>query len=146
VVLGFGAPAALTSETQTVLDRRETNAHSSPMPVWIKYLITAALIVGISEIAKRADRLGAAVGAMPWMTTLVMIWLFVEKQPSSKIENHAWYTFWYVLPTLPMFLLIPFLLKKGMNFPLVMVLAALLTVGAFFLTAGIVRRFGIHLY
>jgi len=116
------------------------------MPVWIKYLITAALIVGISEIAKRADRLGAAVGAMPWMTTLVMIWLFVEKQPSSKIENHAWYTFWYVLPTLPMFLLIPWLLRKGLAFPLVMGLAALLTVGAFFLTAALVRRFGIDLY
>ncbi len=116
------------------------------MPVWIKYLITAALIVGISEIVKRADRIGAAVGAMPWMTTLVMIWLFVEKQPREKIENHAWYTFWYVLPTLPMFLLIPWLLKKGMGFPLVMLLAALLTVVAFFVTATLVRRFGIHLY
>lgn len=117
-----------------------------PMPIWIKYLITAALIVGISEIAKRADRLGAAVGAMPWMTTLVMVWLFVEKQPSSKIENHAWYTFWYVLPTLPMFLLIPFVMKRGMGFPLAMGLGALLTVGAFFLTAAIVKRFGIELY
>jgi hypothetical protein len=116
------------------------------MPIWLKYLITAALVVGISEVAKRADRLGAAVGAMPWMTTLVMVWLFVEKQPSSKIENHAYYTFWYVLPTLPMFLLIPFLMKNGMSFPLVMLLAALLTVAAFFLTAVIVRRFGIELY
>jgi len=116
------------------------------MPIWIKYLITAAIIVGVSELAKRADRLGAAVGAMPWMTTLVMVWLFVEKQPSAKIENHAWYTFWYVLPTLPMFLLIPLLLKKGMSFPLVMLFAALFTAGAFFLTAASLRRFGIHLY
>lgn len=116
------------------------------MPLWIKYLLTAAIIVGVSEIAKRSDRLGAAVGAMPWMTTLVMIWLFVDKQPAAKIENHAWYTFWYVLPTMPMFLLIPWLLKRGMSFPLVMLLAALLTVAAFFLTAASLRRFGIHLY
>ncbi|MEZ5328501.1 MAG: DUF3147 family protein [Verrucomicrobiales bacterium] len=116
------------------------------LPVWLKYLITAGLIVGVSELAKRADRLGAAVGALPWMTTLVMIWLYVEKQPSAKIENHAWYTFWYVLPTMPMFLLIPWLLKKGMGFPLVMVLSALVTVAAFFLTAAILRKFGINLY
>ena len=116
------------------------------MPVWIKYLLTSAIIVGVSELAKRSDKLGAAVGALPWMTTLVMIWLYVEKQPVAKIENHAWYTFWFVLPTMPMFLLIPWLLKKGMNFPLVMVLAALLTVVSFFITAAIVRRFGIHLY
>jgi hypothetical protein len=116
------------------------------MPVWIKYLLTSAIIVGVSELAKRSDKLGAAIGALPWMTTLVMIWLYVEKQPSSKIENHAWYTFWYVLPTMPMFLLIPWLLKKGMSFPLVMVLAALLTVVMFFLSATVLRRFGIHLY
>jgi len=116
------------------------------MPVWLKYLITAAIVVAVSELAKRSDKLGAAIGALPWMTTLVMIWLYVEKQPAAKIENHAWYTFWYVLPTMPMFLLIPWLLKKGMAFPLVMVLAALLTVVAFFLTAAVLRRFDIHLY
>ena len=116
------------------------------LPVWLKYLISAGIIVGVSELAKRADRLGAAVGALPWMTTLVLVWLYVEKQPSAKIENHAWYTFWYVLPTMPMFLLIPWLLKKGMGFPWVMGLSALVTVAAFFLTAAILRRFGIDLY
>ena len=116
------------------------------LPVWLKYLITAGIIVGVSELAKRADRLGAAVGALPWMTTLVLVWLYVEKQPSAKIENHAWYTFWYVLPTMPMFLLIPWLLKKGMGFPWVMGLSALVTVAAFFLTAAILRRFGIDIY
>lgn len=116
------------------------------MPVWLKYLVTAAIIVAVSEIAKRNDRLGAAVGAMPWMTTLVMVWLFVDKQPNARIANHAWFTFWYVLPTLPMFLLVPWLLKRGLSFPLVMLLAALLTVATFFLTATLIRKFGIHLF
>jgi hypothetical protein len=36
----------------------------------------------------------------------------VENQPEEKIANHAYYTFWYVIPTLPMFLLFPYLLPR----------------------------------
>ena len=73
---------------------------------WIitKYFITAALVVLVSELAKRSDKLGGLVAALPLVTILTLIWLYVEKQPASKITQHAWYTFWYVLPTLPMFL------------------------------------------
>jgi len=86
------------------------------MPIWFKYAVTAGLVVLISELAKRSDRVGAFIGALPWTTTLVMVWLFVEKAGSEKIGNHAWYTFWYVLPTMPMFLLLPWLLQRGCGF------------------------------
>ena len=55
----------------------------------IKYLTTAALVVIISELAKRSDRLGALVASLPLMTVLTLIWLYVEGQPASKISNHA---------------------------------------------------------
>jgi hypothetical protein len=73
---------------------------------WIitKYAITALLVVLISEVAKRSDKLGALIAALPMVTVLAMIWLYLEGQPAEKISNHALYTFWYVLPTLPMFL------------------------------------------
>ena len=64
-----------------------------------KHAITAALVVLISEVAKRSDKLGALIAALPLVTVLAMIWLYVEQQPPEKISNHAWYTFWYVLPT-----------------------------------------------
>jgi len=38
---------------------------------------------------------------------LTLIWLFLENHPTEKIANHAWFTFWYVVPTLPMFLIFP---------------------------------------
>ncbi len=81
---------------------------------WIisKYLITAAMVVLISEVAKRNDKLGGLIAALPLVTVLTLVWLYVENQPTEKIANHAWYTFWYVLPTLPMFLLFPFLLPR----------------------------------
>jgi len=71
--------------------------------------LTAAVVVLVSEAAKRIDRLGALVAALPLVTVLTLIWLRAEKQPETKIANYAWYTFWYVLPTLPMFLLFPWL-------------------------------------
>ena len=80
---------------------------------WIifKYLLTAGMIVLISEIAKRSDRLGGLIAALPLVTVLTLSWLYIENQSNEKIANHAYYTFWYVLPTLPMFLIFPYLLK-----------------------------------
>lgn len=75
--------------------------------MWLEYLVSAGLIVVISEVAKRSDRAGAVVGALPRLTTPAVVWLFVERQGNEKIANHAYYTFWHVLPTLPRFLLIP---------------------------------------
>ena len=82
---------------------------------WIvtKYFITAAVVVLVSEVAKRSDKLGGLIAALPMVTVLTLIWLYVENQPASKIANHAWYTFWYVVPTLPMFLVFPTLSTNG---------------------------------
>lgn len=78
----------------------------------LKYLSTAAIIVLVSEIAKRSDKLAALVAALPLVTFMVLFWMYFENQSQEKIANHAWYTFWYVIPTLPMFLLFPFILPK----------------------------------
>ncbi|KPQ29237.1 MAG: hypothetical protein HLUCCX14_06860 [Marinobacter excellens HL-55] len=109
-----------------------------------KYAITAALVVLISEVAKRSDKLGALIAALPMVTVLAMVWMYVEQQPADKIANHAWYTFWYVLPTLPMFLLFPFLLPR-LGFWISLGMGALVTVVSFILLATVVRRFGIVL-
>lgn len=102
------------------------------------------MVVLVSEIARRSDRLGGLIAALPLVTVLALIWLHVEQQPEQKIANHAWYTFWYVVPTLPMFLAFPALLPRLGFWPalLVCVLITLACFGAFALT---VRRFGIEL-
>ena len=109
-----------------------------------KYLITAGLVVAISEIAKRSDRLGAVIAALPLVTFLALIWLYVEKQPAEKIANHAYYTFWYVLPTLPMFLVFPLLLSR-IGFWLTLAACALITVACFALLYKVLQPFGIEL-
>jgi len=112
--------------------------------LWIKYLLTAAVVVAVSEFARRNDRLGGLIAALPLVTLLTLVWLQLEHQPAEKIANHARYTFWYVLPTLPMFLLFPALLDRLGFWPalLLSVLFALLCFAAF---ALLMRRFGVEL-
>lgn len=109
-----------------------------------KYLLTAAVVVLVSEIAKRSDKLGAFIAALPLVTVLAMIWLYVEHQPQEKIANHAWYTFWYVLPTLPMFLMFPWLLARWGFWP-ALGASVVVTVICFGVFALVLRRVGIHL-
>ena len=109
-----------------------------------KYLITAAVVVLVSEVAKRSDRLGGLLAALPLVTVLALIWLYVERQPQVKIANHAWYTFWYVVPTLPMFLIFPYLLPRIGFWPTLLT-CVVITVVCFWLFALLVRRFGIEL-
>jgi hypothetical protein len=110
----------------------------------IKYLITAAVVVLVSEFAKANDKLGSLVAALPLVTVLALIWLHVEKQPISKIANHAYYTFWYVIPTLPMFLLFPYLLPKWGFWPTLLTCIAFALV-VFYVYAIVLKQFGINL-
>jgi len=113
---------------------------------WIifKYAITAGLVVLISEVAKRSDQLGALIAALPLVTVLTLIWLNLEQQPTDKIANHAWYTFWYVLPTLPMFLVFPWLLKR-FEFWFSLGFSVLVTILSFYLFARLVKIWGVNL-
>ncbi len=110
----------------------------------VKYLLSAALVVAVSEFAKRSDKLGGLVAALPLITLLALIWLHLEAQPMEKIANHARYTFWYVIPTLPMFLLFPWLLPR-LGFWPSLGLSAVFTVLCFAVFAAVLRRFGIEL-
>ena len=111
-----------------------------------KYAVTAIVIVLVSEIAKRSDKAGALIASLPFVTVMVMIWLYVEKQGSQKIGSHAYYTFWYVIPTIPMFLVMPLLMAKGINFWVSLVICVLVTFGCFILTAVIAKRLGVNLF
>ena len=113
---------------------------------WIltKYLLTAAVVVLVSEAAKRSDKLGGLVAALPLVTVLALIWLYVENQPAEKIANHAWYTFWYVIPTLPMFLLFPYFLPKIGFWP-TLIACIVFTLVVFYVYAIVLKQFNINL-
>ncbi len=101
---------------------------------------------GCSNIGdcKKSDRLGGLIAALPLVTVLTLLWLYIEDQPKEKIANHAYYTFWYVLPTLPMFIIFPYFLKK-FGFWLTLSLSVIVTLVAFYIFAKFIKFFGIEL-
>ena len=99
------------------------------------------MVVLVSEVAKRSDKFGGFVAALPLITILSLIWLYLEQQSPERIASHAWYTFWQVLP---MFLAFPALLSR-LGFWLALLACVVITVIFFGLFALAVRRFGIEL-
>jgi hypothetical protein len=93
----------------------------------IKIIVTAGLIVLISEIAKINDKLGGLVAAMPIMTLLVILWMYYDGNSDEKISSHMSYTLLYIVPTIPMFLIFPFVISK-FGFYMAFLISILITV------------------
>ena len=116
---------------------------------WIitKYLITAAIVVLITEVAKRSDKLGALLAALPFVSLITLFWVHYESAPevrAQKTADHMYYIFWYVLPTLPMFLLFP-LFQRWWGFHGALGGSAVLTILLFAVLRAITARFGLML-
>lgn len=82
----------------------------------IKILLSAFVIVAVSEIAKRSSMLGALLASLPLTSVLAFVWLYLDTGDVQKVSALSSDIFWLVLPTLPMFLLLPLLLKMGWGF------------------------------
>ena len=102
-----------------------------------KALISGLIIALVSEIAKRFPGFGALVASLPLVSILAMLWLWREKPDVENMADHAEATFWFVLPSLPMFLLIPFLLRRGWDFHPSLLAGCALTVALYALTVWI---------
>lgn len=107
--------------------------------------ISAALIALISELGKRHPALAALVASLPLVSVLAMSWMYAEKVGSERIAAHSQATFWYVLPSLPMFLALPALLRRGISFPLAMLLCIAITALLYLLTVRVAAQFGVSL-
>jgi len=107
-------------------------------------LLAGAMIAAISEIGKRMPATAAIVASLPLVSVLGMIFLWHQKPDNENMAVHVQATFWYVLPSLPMFLLIPALLRGGMNFWIALGLGCALTVGLYLLMMHFGPRVGIR--
>lgn len=110
-----------------------------------KALLSGALIVAIAEIGKRLPALGALVASLPLVSVLGMILLWHARPDAENMAVHAEATFWYVLPSLPMFLAIPWLLRNGFGFWAALLAGCALTVALYLLMAQFGPRLGIRI-
>ena len=82
----------------------------------LKFAISAAVIVAVSEISKRSSFIGGLLASLPLTSLLAFIWLWRDTRDNAKIAALSTSIFWLVLPSLILFIVLPILLKRGVAF------------------------------
>ena len=111
----------------------------------LKAAISGVIIAIVSEVAKRSPGAGALIASLPLVSILGMIWLWRDTGDPVRMEAHVGATFWYVLPSLPMFLVMPALMKRGVAFWPALGVGCLLTIGLYLAMTALGPRFGLKL-
>jgi hypothetical protein len=106
----------------------------------LKTLIAAIVIVAVGELSKRSSALAAFLLALPIVSITAFIWIYVESKDKLQVAEISQETFWYVIPTLPMFLLLSWMLKNEYNFYLSLLICCGLTAGLFSITQYLLSR------
>lgn len=111
----------------------------------LKAGLSGVIIAAVSEIARRSPGFAALVASLPLVSILGMIWLWRDTREPERLAAHAEATFWFVLPSLPMFLLVPALIRRGMPFWPALLTGCALTVGLYLLMVWLGPRLGLKL-
>lgn len=111
----------------------------------LKAALSGILIMVISEVARRNPGLGGLIASLPLLSIIAMIWMWRETHDVLRIADHAQSTFWYVLPSLPLFLILPLLLRSNVAFWIAMTIAIALTVGLYATAIWLLPKAGVNL-
>ena len=110
----------------------------------IKILLTAGLIVFISEVVKRSNFFGALLVSLPMTSLIVLAWLYIETGDPQRVATLSFSVFWLILPSLVLFLVLPLLIKFGWGFWLSLALAVLATAACYGMMLAMLKHFGIQ--
>jgi hypothetical protein len=111
----------------------------------LKALLSGIIVAAVSEMAKRYPTVGGLIASLPLVAVLSMIWLWHDQPDRGALTRLSTSTFWFVLPSLPMFLLIPALLNRGWSFGFALAVGCVVTMGLYGLLAWLGPRLGIPL-
>lgn len=111
----------------------------------VKALLSGIIVMIVSEIARRSPAFGALVASLPLISVLGMIWLWRDTADTARIATQAQATFWLVLPSLPMFLALPLMLRSGVPFWAALGLGCVMTAALYGAMIWVLGRFGITL-
>jgi uncharacterized membrane protein (GlpM family) len=110
----------------------------------IKVLVTAVVVVAISEIGKRSTAFAAVLAALPLTSLLAFIWLYLDKKENEPVAALSMGIFWMVIPSLAFFPLLSYLLRQNVSFVVSMIAAAAVTVGVYYLWFFVLGKMGVE--
>ena len=110
-----------------------------------KAALSGVIVAAVSEIARRLPGWGGLVASLPLVSLLAMTWLYVDSGDNMKVADLAFGTFWFFLPSMPMFLIVPALLRSGWSFAGTMAVAVVVTIALYALMFWMAPRLGVKL-
>ncbi len=111
----------------------------------VKIVATALIVVLVSEVAKRSSFWAAALASVPLTSILAFVWLYIDTKSPEKVAVLSQGIFWLVIPSLLMFIVLPALLRVGLNFWLSLAASCTLTALAYAAVTWALKRAGITL-
>jgi hypothetical protein len=106
----------------------------SVQQIAIKVLVSAGVIVAVSELAKRSTLLGATLASLPLTSLLAFVWLYIDTGDAERVAKLSTDIFWLVIPSLLLFVILPLLLRAGLGFWISLLLASIATIAGYGLT------------
>jgi len=102
---------------------------------WLEWLgkgvLSGAIIVVASEIAKKSSIFGALIVSLPIVSILSLFWLYNDTKDTTKVADFAEGILWLVLPALSLFIILPYLLRRDWGFEAAMTVGIIVTIIAY---------------
>jgi hypothetical protein len=111
----------------------------------VKAAISGLLVATISAVARRYPGWGGLIASLPLVSVLAMLWLYGETRDAEKVAALSMGAFWFFLPSMPMFLIIPAMLRSGISFAVTMAVACAVTIALYAGMSWLAPRLGIAL-
>src|SRR6476661_7747314 len=97
----------------------------------LKAAISGILIAAASEVARRFPGWGALIVSLPLVSVLTFIWLWIDAREPTRIAELSQSTFWFFLPSMPLFLVLPAMLRSGISFWIALLVSCALTIALY---------------
>lgn len=111
----------------------------------VKAAVSGVLIAIISEVARKNPGWGGLLASLPLVSLIAILWLWRDTHDPERVADQAISTFWFVLPSLPLFLILPLLIRSGWGFWAAILFSCVVTLGLYAAMFAVSARLGLRL-
>jgi hypothetical protein len=111
----------------------------------VRALLSGMIVAAVALLARKSPNMGGLLASIPLISTLGMIWLWRDTHDPLRVADYVGSAFWFFLPSMPMFLIIPWMLRSGVNFWIALATGCVVTILLYLAMISLTARFGIRL-